>query len=386
MEEHQQPNIHDVLNPRRALLAGLGGLAAGAFLAGKANAGPLTPPPGPIASTPGPEPRRPINALNTPGNASNTFRITQPGSYYLESNINGEAAKNGISIEASNVTIDLNGFSLLGPDGFGSTHGITNSGQRNNIIIRNGTVSNWPGDGINIAASSIGTNALIENVLARANGGRGIRGMNNCTIRACVAETNGTLGISVSANGVITACAVRSNGSVGIETGFGAVVTECSARSNNDYGLNVGVGSVVHACTSFSNTAGGGGILTSQLCIVTRCSACNNSSHGIQVGFSCLVAGNACQGNASGSSSGIRATGTNNRIEDNHCTSNAVGISVAAAGNFIARNTCRSNTTNWNIAANNACLVVNATLAAAFTGNSGGISPGSTNPNANFTF
>jgi hypothetical protein len=75
-DQNPTPNLP---TDRRALLAGIGGLAAGAFIAGKANAGPLSPPAGPIAPTPGPEPRIAINAVNTPGDANSLYKITQPG-------------------------------------------------------------------------------------------------------------------------------------------------------------------------------------------------------------------------------------------------------------------------------------------------------------------
>jgi hypothetical protein len=43
--------------------------------------------------------------------------ITQSGSYRLDSNLLAPAGANGIEITASNVTIDLNGFSIIGTPG-----------------------------------------------------------------------------------------------------------------------------------------------------------------------------------------------------------------------------------------------------------------------------
>src|SRR5882757_8656039 len=52
----------------------------------------------------------------TPGDAPGfPISITQPGSYRLSGNLTVPASTAGIEISASNVTIDLNGFSLLAP-------------------------------------------------------------------------------------------------------------------------------------------------------------------------------------------------------------------------------------------------------------------------------
>ncbi|MCG3122237.1 MAG: hypothetical protein GIKADHBN_00618 [Phycisphaerales bacterium] len=65
---------------------------------------------------------------------------------------------------------------------------------------------------------------------------------------------------------------------------------------------------------------------------------------------------------------------------------NEVGIIVNISGNIITRNVCSGNDNNWSIVAGNVCLVVQATNAGAIVGNSGGTPPGSTDPNANFTY
>ncbi|MBN8616615.1 MAG: hypothetical protein J0L92_38875, partial [Deltaproteobacteria bacterium] len=63
------------------------------------------------------EPRTAINSTNTPGDANSVYRISQPGSYYLTGNVQGALGKSGIQITSSNVTLDLNGFSLEGVAG-----------------------------------------------------------------------------------------------------------------------------------------------------------------------------------------------------------------------------------------------------------------------------
>src|ERR1017187_3770343 len=79
--------------------------------------GSLTPPgaPAPMMKTLDQiEARTPIDAAHTPGDGGNQFIISAPGSYYLTGNVTGVSGKNCISINADNVTVDLNGFALVG--------------------------------------------------------------------------------------------------------------------------------------------------------------------------------------------------------------------------------------------------------------------------------
>lgn len=83
------------------------------------------------------EPRMPVAAV--------PFAITQPGSYVVVGNLGGGAG--GISVQASNVAIDLNGFTLTG-DRLVAGQGITVAAGCDNVTIRNGTVRSWGGDGV----------------------------------------------------------------------------------------------------------------------------------------------------------------------------------------------------------------------------------------------
>ena len=81
------------------------------------------------------EPRIAISAANTPGNASNVFKITQPGSYYLTGDLNVPAGKDGIHVDAAGVTIDLCGYSIVG--GITGIWGTVPDGV---LTVRNGQV------------------------------------------------------------------------------------------------------------------------------------------------------------------------------------------------------------------------------------------------------
>src|SRR5438445_13129756 len=71
--------------------------------------GSLTPPGAPAATMKTlsqVEPRTPISSV--------PFAITNSGSYYLTTNLTGTGGGAAISITTSNVTLDLNGFTLAG--------------------------------------------------------------------------------------------------------------------------------------------------------------------------------------------------------------------------------------------------------------------------------
>ncbi|MCA9276909.1 MAG: right-handed parallel beta-helix repeat-containing protein [Phycisphaerales bacterium] len=351
---------------RRSMLAGIGGLAAGAFIAGKANAGPLTPPTGPIASTPGPEPRIAINATNTPGDANSVFRITQPGSYYLTDNITGVAGRNGIEIVSSRVTLDLMGYALIGVPG--SDNGINMNSFRDSVVIRNGHVFGWSGSGLKTRID----NGAVEGVHCYFNTGWGFDNNTSYSFRfsGCSALANGTASAPTG----------------GFRVGEATSVTDCQARNNAGPGFVLEGGSSISGCLAANNTDVG--ITASFSGLIADCTTKTNGRGGIEVGSNSLVRGNLCSSNSLGAFGfGVRIDGADNRVEDNNCVGNRVGIDCTSAGNFIARNTCSGSTlVNWSIVAGNKCLVVNGANAGVISGDSGGTSPGSTNPNANYTY
>lgn len=95
----------------------------------------------------------------TPGDTAGfPVTITQPGSYKLMSNLSVPAGATGIHITAQNVTLDLNGYAILGPgscsrdDGTGSvvctvqggTSGVSGpQGMASNVAVRNGSIEGF---------------------------------------------------------------------------------------------------------------------------------------------------------------------------------------------------------------------------------------------------
>lgn len=375
-------------------------------------AGPLNPPAGPITSTyktlTEVEPRIAINATNTPGDANSLFKISQPGSYYLTGNITGEAGKHGIEIVASGVTLDLNGFDLVGVPAMGLFDGVSvTTGPFTNIAVVNGSVRGWGDEGVDLGSNNP-TNCRVENVQASGNSGAGIASGTASVVVNCSAYQNGT-GVIVQFGSSLLNCTAHENTNTGIFTADGSTVTNCTAFRNIGRGFSLGSSSAITGCTAFDNgldgiscpgctitncTAvanAGNGILGSSGSTIVNCTAKDSTLDGIRVTSSCVISGNSCSNNGSGTGdgAGIHATGADNRIEGNKCTGADRGIDVDVAGNIIVRNTCAGSTSNWEIAIGNSVgpIVVAGTNAAAISGNGPVASTlGSTDPNANFTY
>jgi parallel beta-helix repeat protein len=369
------------------------------------HAGPLTPPVGPVAPTAKPlaevEPRIAINLANTPGDANSLFRITQPGSYYLTGDITGVTGKSGIEIASSRVTIDLNGFSLVGVTG--SLEGIVAVGtNRTGLAIRNGVVSSWGSDGV-LLNNNIFSSILIEDLRVIGNGRDGILAQ-NAVIRNCSVTSNAGDGVS---GGVITGCFARGNDGTGFQVGVGGTISDSTALDNGSRGISVSAGGAVINCVARGNTStgiiafgngliknssstdnAGGGINGQTGSTIIDCVASDNTGDGIFVFSNSHVRGNTASNNTSDGISS--SSGSGSRFEGNTLNSNGRGINIAGSGNIIVRNSARGNTTvNWLIAANNVVgPIVNRTApgSSAISGDSAPDSTGTSNPNANFTY
>jgi parallel beta-helix repeat protein len=355
-----------------------------------ALAGPLDPPAGPIAPTPGPEPRTAINATNTPGDADSLYKITQPGSYYLAGNVTGEVGKHGIEIVASGVTIDLNGFDMVGVPAMGLFDGITATALNlTNITIVNGSLRDWGDEGIdfrNFGASG----GVVERVVASGNAGDGISVGSGSTVANCTAYRNIRTGIFANGGGTIINCSAFDNFLSGISANNGTTIFACTVSNNDAIGIEAGSGCSVANCTAFAN--GAEGIVATTGTTITNCSVRTNTLDGIRAFSDCTISGNLCAGNGNGTANdgaGIRVTSTDNRIEGNNCTDADRGIDVDGVGNIIIRNTCTGNTVNWAIVANNVYGPIidrTAPNSAAVSGNAAASTLGSTDPNANFSY
>lgn len=172
------------------------------------------------------EPRTPVDSVHTPGNSLYEFIISQPGSYYLTTNVLGASSQNGVNISANNVTLDLNGFSVIGPST--ADNGIIISSGTSNSIVKNGTISGWGtlDDGV----LSVGNNVHLENLNVSA----GVVGI-QCSgdggvIKNCTISHAGQWGVYLSGSNCLVSCNYFLENNTG-NNGNGAAILINSANN-----------------------------------------------------------------------------------------------------------------------------------------------------------
>jgi len=229
------------------------------------------------------DPRTPISAL--------PYNITMQGSYYLTANLTANGSGEGITISADNVTLDLDGFALIG-GGSGQVAGIMVAGTHKNIHIKNGTVRGWTNGGVN-AASAV--NSVIQS----------LRVSNNS---------------SPSTFFNIAALCIGSQ----------STVKECFVTQNTFcQGIAAGHASLVSACVVSGNS----------------------NAAGIKAGDDCYILGNVSDSNGNGITMGSGNRIESNSCTAN--VSAGLLVPSGATNNVLIRNTARSNNPNYNIATGN---------------------------------
>jgi parallel beta-helix repeat protein len=201
-----------------------------------------------------------VTPLDAPG-----FPVTinRPGSYRLSSNLDVQSGVSGIAIVVSDVTIDLNGFTVraIGGQGISGIH-IAPAGTavRNlrGIAIRNGTVLNFI-VGIDLTSS---TQSVIENINAHDNTDSGIAAGRNSIVRGNTAVRNGNQGIGAGRNSTVSGNTASENGTFGITVGDNAAddgdtpsnsTVSGNTASQNNIGIRVGRNSTVSGNTASQN-------------------------------------------------------------------------------------------------------------------------------------
>ncbi len=316
------------------------------------------------------------------------FTISKPGTYYVQANLTGKSGQDGITINASQVTVDLQRYVLRGVPGSGV--GIRVGDNLGFVTIEGGVVANWGSQGIyspnskpvingtsaddngtggivveggsvveNLSADSNtgdgidpGDGSIVRGCYAHTNTGTGINAGLNCDISSCIVTANTGGGIIVSDNSQVSGCTVSANGNTGIQGGAYCLVSGCMVVSNAGDGIAITDNGNVGNCLSFQNA--GNGITTGNFSPVANCTARNNQANGISVGGSCVVDGSICLSNGMASAAGILATGNGCSVHNNGLIGNGVGVKVTGTACTIFQNHAHANTLgNYIIAGGN---------------------------------
>ncbi|OYU99586.1 MAG: hypothetical protein CFE45_12390 [Burkholderiales bacterium PBB5] len=190
-----------------------------------------------------------INPGDAPGYP---ITLSQPGSYKLTGNLVVPAGTSGIEITAPHVTLDLNGFAILGPGSCAQSlpalgvtcnqpfnvavAGIRATAADLAITVRNGAVQGVAGYGFFASG-----NDLVERVHISQNNLEGIRSTQSADQHMRIVDAylqlNGGSGLWVG-GGVVTGSRLVSNGANGISGTPRLTVLDTDVRRNNGIGLS----------------------------------------------------------------------------------------------------------------------------------------------------
>jgi hypothetical protein len=305
------------INTGLLVFIALTGIVLVTMMATRSSAGPLDP-----SGTPAPtmktlqqvEPRTPIDHL--------PFAITQTGSYYLTGNLSLSADSDGIVVTANHVTVDLNGFQLVGTACLQCTGDgiVVPPGTFYGLTVRNGTLGGWNQavDGSNARQAQFSDLVLSGNAYGLSIG-------ESSDARRINASYNTNTGVQLLGNGSEFADSEIFQNSVGIRSsGNGSQIHNVNVAGNTTGGiLALGNDSVIANSILYQNSVSvqadgqGGQILNNEIDRDT--------------------------------SYGILMSGSGWRVESNHLFENSVGnFHVTGLFNVIERNSGKETPTGSN--------------------------------------
>jgi len=224
------------------------------------------------------------------------------GSYRLTSNlVVPDEDTNGILVNASSISIDLNGFEIVRTGCEGATTdctpesgigaGVRTSTERLGVSVRNGSITGmgWAGaqlvgeqaeaKGLRVRWNRLygintGPGAIVSGNTAYGNSGIGIRVGEGSTVSGNTAYSNGDNGIVALSGSSVSGNTAYINKSAGIQTGTGCLVQRNTVRNNTGYGLNLPSDAAYRENVITGNTAGtvnGGFNMGDNFCDTTTC-------------------------------------------------------------------------------------------------------------------
>lgn len=269
------------------------------------------------------------------------------GSYVLTSNLDVQAANViAVRVEAKNVTLDLNGFSISGPGsctGTGSTimcsgstaQGIlSTSPPFDRTTVKNGYISGFS------AAISLSGGGVVENMRLVNNVNRGMVCTNHCAIFNSEALRNGGIGFDVDGDAArIDNVTARGNGSNGVDASFrSSIVLNTTTAANGGAGIAIGDAGRVEGSTAFQNEGAG---ISGGSAMVIDSSARGNMGDGIVVFGGSVVSG--CVSEFNGGD-GIEVAGSGLVRDCNVSFSTNFGINFSDAPGAYVNNVLIANT------------------------------------------
>ncbi len=319
-------------NAPRNSFTRLASVSAAALIlaAGTLVAGPLNPPGGPVASTMKTltevEPRIAINSTNTPGDATSMFLITQPGSYYLTSDIVTTGNKIGIRIIADNVTVDLSGMSVQQGQGATSPCGISDDASSEDagqtITIHSGTVTGFS----------------TNNKVAISFGGNSTLAARDITVNDCdsgIVSENGALhAVNITAVG-----ASRTRGR-GVAGNDGSSVVASNVRSFG-IGYDITGGLIKDAVAAYCGT---GAFVSRSRVENLAVSTLFADAIGVEATAYCTITG--CEFTTV--TTGVKVTSLGVVVEHNTFASGVVGVQIWASDAVVRNNDFKSMTSASN--------------------------------------
>lgn len=222
------------------------------------------------------------------------YTINAPGMYYLNGNFTlTDVDGTGITVAASNVTLDFMGFCLTGPGkNSGYSVGIRINDGCGNVEIRNGSLQGFGSWGITSGSNCSEIRLIglrVSNTGGAGSTGIVLNGVNNL-VMGCAIVSNGWFGLYVGANSSVKGNQVYGNTSDGINAADGCQVAGnvVYANLNGILGTN---GCLVADNAVYGNT--NMGIFVGNNCTVTRNTVYSNTNVGIWAGNYCAISNNA---------------------------------------------------------------------------------------------
>ena len=244
----------------------------------------LAPPAGPIEESARFGTRIELNNDTAPSDGLYKHVIVQPGSYYLSGDIDASGF-NGILIASSNVTLDLNGYAIVGDDtqliGSGAPTFDELTDELTGVTVRNGSVRGF----------ERGVRTSFQDFMS----GVGIvrRGLAGVLVEELHVEA-GTIGMDVAQARIVN-CSILAP-QTGIEA-FASIISGCHIRIEDALNSGSAIGIFaefcnVYACTvdlSETNAQTRNGYLGNDT-LFTECAARTDDT-GFFLGANCIANG-----------------------------------------------------------------------------------------------